>query len=264
MANKAAILSYNDSERSLNLARELLSYGPFEEVVIVDNASREEEARKLDGIGEKGLTILRSGRNGGYGAGNNVALSYFKKDPPFAVLLINPDIVPTRKAVEDCLLFLTKHPEIAACSTYMKEKGKRVRNFYDIPTYSSTMLGDNHFAKKTKDEDFHEGYFTCGYVRESFSFYNYAHFAEIGFFDERFFLFDEGPSTAYRFREKGYKEAIVLDGEEVVHAHRGHKINRAMFKILKKSRSTYLREYLGVKEWKIRLYNLWWVNIFPY
>lgn len=261
--NKALILCYNDAERSLKAARLLLSFDSFEEVVIVDNASREEERNKLQNAEkEAGLTILYSKENKGYGAGNNIGLRYMEKEAPEAVLLMNPDIIPTKKAVDDCLAFLHYHQEIAACSTYMLEKGKKVRNYYDIPSFASTMLGDSYFSRHVASERMKEGYFTCGFVRESFAFYNYAYLRDIGYFDERLFMYNEGASLGYRFREKGYQEAIVLDGEAVIHDHRGAKINRKGFKMVKASRSIYLREYLRTPEWKIKLFNLWWVNVF--
>ena len=43
----AVLVNYNDSERSLSLARMLSSFQLFRTIVIVDNNSREEERAKM-------------------------------------------------------------------------------------------------------------------------------------------------------------------------------------------------------------------------
>lgn len=261
--NAAVILNFNDSKRSLMLAKTLVSYGCFFSVTIVDNCSKREE-RSLLSQAPDGVKVLFGEKNLGYGAGNNIGLRDLEKDAPSFVFLMNPDIVPTRKAVLDCIAFMEGHPEIAACSTKMTERGKPVRNYYDIPSYRSTLLGDNYFSRTIRSQERHDGYFTCGFVRESFALYRYGLMRDVGFFDEDFFMFDEGASLWFRFLEKGYKEAIVENGEYVEHAHIGPKINRKGFATLKRSRAHFLRDYLGTPEWKIAFFRFWWVNIFPY
>ncbi len=258
----AVLVNYNDSERSLSLARMLSSFQLFRTIVIVDNNSREEERAKMKKEKEDEIVILYSKVNGGFGAGNNIGLRYLKEqESPFVVLTINPDIVPTKKACLDCYQFLSDHPEIAACSTLMTQKGKRTRNYYDIPTFSSTMKGDGNFSRRIRSREDHEGYFTCGFVRESFCFYRFDAFEKVGFFDENIFLYNEGATVAFQLEKLGFKQAIILDGEMVEHHHVGPLITRKGFKLCKKSRSYFLRTYRKEPEWKIRLFNLWWLNV---
>lgn len=262
----AVLVNYNDSDRAFSLAKTLRSYRIFSKVVIVDNYSNAEERRKLENQGDDAITILFAERNRGFGAGNNIGLRHLQKQerPPFVVLTINPDILPTKKACLDCYRFLADHPEIAACSTLMTQKGRQTRNYYDIPTFRSTMAGDGNFSRKIRSREDFDGYFTCGFVRESFCFYRFEAFAKIGFFDENIFLYNEGATAAFRLSELGYRQAIVLDGETCEHRHVGPLITRKAFALCKESRSYFLRTYRKEPEWKIRLFNLWWLNIIPW
>ena len=257
----AVIVNFNDSVRACQLAKTLSDFRIFQEIVLVDNGSMREEREKIVPI--EGVTFLFREKNGGFGVGNNAGLRHLRKNPPRVVLTINPDIVPDRQSCLDCYRFLLDHEEIAACSTLMTQKGKVTRNYYDIPTFASTMAGDHNFSSKIRSRKDYEGYFTCGFVRESFCFFRYDLFEKIGFFDENIFLYNEGASTALRFERMGYREAIGLNGRSVEHRHRGRLITHKGFRLLKQSRSYFLRVYRNEPEWKIRLFNLWWVNVLP-
>jgi GT2 family glycosyltransferase len=262
--NAAILLNYNDAARIVASVKTLLSYDLFSPIVIVDNKSTDpQDLPALEALADgKKVILVKAEANRGYSAGFNLGLRYLSSFAPFAVLCLNSDIRISKKSCADCLSFLSQHPEIACCSTLMEQKGKPARSYFDIPTLGTTLDPWSNFRKRIHSRKDYEGYFTCGYVRESASFYNYAHFAEIGFYDERFFLFDEGPSSAFRLAEKGYQEAIVLNGERYVHDHRGHEMNRKAFAENKKSRYLFLKEYRHCNKAQLLLFKLWWVNVF--
>lgn len=262
--NAAILLNYNDADRVAASVETLLSYGLFSPIVVVDNHSTDpHDLPALEAIADgKAVIVLKAEANRGYGAGFNLGLRYLSSLNPFAVLCLNSDIAISKKSCADCLSFLAAHPEIACCSTLMEQKGKPARSYFDIPTLGTTLDPWANFRKKIHSRKDYPGYFTCGYVRESAAFYNYAHFAEIGFYDERFFLFDEGPSSAFRLAEKGYQEAIVLNGERCVHNHKGHEMNRKAFALNKQSRYLFLKEYRHCSKAQLLLFKLVWVNVF--
>ena len=259
----AVILNYNDSIRVSLASKKLLDLDLFENIVVVDNNSKPEQYNILKNTLDKDCILLQSKNNNGYASGINNGLRYLEDKGCRVVLTLNPDMEITRKGIIDCYSFLLKHSDIAACSTQMKAKGKTVSNYYDLPSLKTSMLNwiystiNPCFSKKQYD-----GYFTAGYIRESAAFYNYGHFKEIGFYDETFFLYEEGPSSAQAFKRLGYKEAIVTDGEYSVHNHIGKTMNRYLFSLFRKSRFHYLEKYCGCNRFQIFLVNLVLANIF--
>lgn len=260
----AIILNYNDGKRVTSLAKKLHSYKIFDVIVLVDNKSKPEDYVLLERTKEEkdNIVVLQSGADRGFGGGTNVGLRYLIDKNIDYVLTISSDIDMSKTSIIDCAHFLEKHPEVAACSTLMKEQNKIKRNFYDIPSWHQSLDWASEFRKSCQSKKMYDGYLTCGYIRESAALYNFKHFQSISFFDEDFFMYDEGPSTGFSFREKGLKEAIILNGEYYIHNHTSSKMNRTLFKYLKTSRVHYLRKYCKCGPLKIFIFRIWWPNVF--
>src|SRR4051794_19282259 len=84
-------------------------------VIVGDNASPDGSGRMLrEAVAARGwgawVTLMESRTNGGFAAGNNVALrEVLATDPPEYVLLLNPDTVVYPKTVESLQGFLDDH-----------------------------------------------------------------------------------------------------------------------------------------------------------
>jgi N-acetylglucosaminyl-diphospho-decaprenol L-rhamnosyltransferase len=91
---------------------------PLWRVYVVDNASPDDSAdqveRAIEGEGwGKWATLIRSPVNGGFAAGNNVAIrAAMKLQAPDYVLLLNPDTIVRPGALKSLLSFMEAHPEI--------------------------------------------------------------------------------------------------------------------------------------------------------
>lgn len=261
----AVILNYNDAKRVCALALKLSSYAIFEKIVVSDNNSKDVDELECLNL-TANIVVLRNKDNRGYAAGNNYGLRFLKNYGIDYVLTINSDMDVSKKSILDLADFLSKHDEIAAASILQKDRKKNgklkiARNFYDIPTFFQTLNYFNAFKKSCHIVQ-HDGYFTCGYVRESCALYNYRYFEKIGFYDEIFFMFDEGPSSSNALAKLGYKEAILQNGDYCIHNHIGSYMSRRQFTWLKQSRTKYLRKYCGCNSFQVFLFNLIWLNVF--
>lgn len=235
------ILNYNDEERVVNLAKKLESYGVFDKIVIVDNHSESCEMIK-ELKGDIYLKVF-SEENGGFAKGNNLGFRALKPYNPDVVLTINSDIDVSKDNILYCLEYMKNHDKCAACSIRMFEKGKLAQNYYQIPSGFNTIFHTCDILKLCK-KDVQPEEFKTGYVRESCAFYSYKKFEEIGFYDEDFFMYEEGPSSGLSFQRAGYYEAIIGDESRFYyHNHIGPIFTKKRSKIFKESRLKFLKKY---------------------
>ncbi len=109
------ILNFNNSEQTLGCLRSLREHVPEGgvRVCVVDNASgKEDYDRLVRGADGSGVTILRSGTNGGYARGNNIGCEFFDGDPAVdKILILNNDTILTMDVVTPMARYLDTHPE---------------------------------------------------------------------------------------------------------------------------------------------------------
>ena len=89
--------------------------GISHEVIVVDNAS-------TDGSGEyitsrfPSIKWMACRENNGFSKGNNIAIAQAKGE---YILMLNPDTVVTKEAIEGCVEFMDTHADAGACGVYM-------------------------------------------------------------------------------------------------------------------------------------------------
>lgn len=255
MSIACVLLNYNDSDRINNLVFKLLEYEIFDFIVVSDNNSKDKE--NLKDFNGRVKNVFNK-ENKGYAAGNNEAFRYLKNKGIDYVFTINSDIEISKDNILLMLDFLKKHDKCAACSIRMKYKNKFIQNYFQLETTFNTItrIQDIPFLAKFNK---HKDYFETGYVRESCVLYDYNKFEEIGFYDEDFFLFEEGPTSALNFKKKGYYEAIVgTKSNFYIHNHKGELMSKNMFKFYKESKIKYFKKYLNASKFSIWIIETFW------
>ncbi|NOT29195.1 MAG: glycosyltransferase, partial [Planctomycetes bacterium] len=101
-----------------SLERERTQVGELR-AVVVDNASGDGSAERIRGaLDARGMgtwaILQESPTNGGFGAGNNLALraALARPDPPDYFLLLNPDAALDPGALATLVEFLATHPRV--------------------------------------------------------------------------------------------------------------------------------------------------------
>lgn len=128
-----AIVSYRTADMVAEALPPLLEeLGAFARarVVIVDNASPGNDADRmqahLEAMGAPGMVrLVRSPRNGGFAAGNNLAFETLKADGapfPDAVLLLNPDAVMKPGALQRMAQVLAQAPRIGVTGARLENE----------------------------------------------------------------------------------------------------------------------------------------------
>jgi len=227
------LLNYKTAAMTLRAAEAALAdmEGVAGELVIVDNDSRDgSHEALLAAVKQRGwasrVRVIASGRNGGFGAGNNVGIRAGLSDgrAPDYYYILNSDAFPDRGCIPALLEFLQTHPGAGFA-------GSHVRGEDDVPHCSAfrfpSILGEFEGAVRT-------GLFSklfrswivalpipdtatrVDWVAGASLMVRRTALDDIGLFDETFFLYFEETDLAHRAARAGWQTWYVPDSR-VVH-----------------------------------------------
>lgn len=207
-------------------------------VTVVDNSSMPEIAALC---AELGVRYLDPGRNGGFAAGVNVGLAD-RLVPGADVLLLNPDATISADGIDVLEQALRARDDLASVGpAQADEHGHVARVDWWLPSPSGTWLESLGLARLRRDPT---------YVIGSVLLLRAEALAQVGGFDERFFLYAEEADWAYRAHRLGWRHAGVPQARAVhVGAGTGGDPRRreAHFHA---SQERYLRKHYGALGWQ--------------
>ena len=184
------------------LAKSLIA---FSRIIIVDNGSSDGCPGKI-AHALPHAHLIQSERNLGFGAANNRALDLVQT--PYA-LLLNPDCIVSVSEIEHLLSVATAYPDAAVIAPQLVRAGGLYEISYRWPT--GTWRSNGPIAS---------GACCVGFVSGAAMLLNMAVMREIGFFDERFFLYYEDEDLCQRvFSAK--RQIIVAPEARFTHLSRG-------------------------------------------
>jgi GT2 family glycosyltransferase len=174
-------------------------------IIIVDNGSSDGCPEKIaDALPHAHL--IQSERNLGFGAANNRALDLVQT--PYA-LLLNPDCIVSPIEIDHLLTVATAYPDAAVIAPQLVRSGGLYEISYRWPT--GTWRSTGPIAS---------GACCVGFVSGAAMLLNMAVMRDIGFFDERFFLYYEDEDLCQRvFSAK--RQIIIAPEARFTHLSRG-------------------------------------------
>lgn len=222
------VLNYKTAEMTLRAveavkdAMDGLSGG----IAIVDNDSQDGSFEMLSGEvasrdwdAEGRVRVIKSPRNGGFGAGNNVGIRAGLADgsAPDYVYILNSDAFPAPDALRILLDHLEATPETGFAGSYIHgPDGDTHLTSFRFPSIASEFEGSIHFGPvsrllrkyrvpietptETRTVDWLAG--ASMLMRQSV-------LDEIGLFDETFFLYFEETDLCLRARRAGHQTDYV-------------------------------------------------------
>jgi hypothetical protein len=226
------LLNYRTANMTLRAAEAALRDmdGLDAELVIVDNDSGDGsfeilcEAAHQRGWGDQGkVRVVASGRNGGYGAGNNFGIRQNMSDKtrPDYIYCLNSDAFPDRGAIRALLEVLESDHELGLAGSYIKgPDGDPHQTAFRFPSIAGEFEGAARtgpisrflrnsivplpLPERTVQVDWLAG--ASVMMRRSM-------LDEIGCFDETFFLYFEETDLCRRARLAGYGTMYVRESE---------------------------------------------------
>lgn len=259
------ILNYNNWKDTIACIDSILSTveRPGFQIYLVDNASTTLLPQELEvTIHKENIVLLKSEKNVGYAAGNNIGIRQAVSDGCDAVLISNNDIRYESGCIGSMYNYLCDHPhvgivgpkilnadgEIQKCclcrKTGLKEK-------YLVRTKLNILFRQQHQTYFGLDRDYNTT-FSVYAVHGSCFMISPSCVREVFPFDEGTFLYEEEYIVGIRMEEKGY-ETHYYPSCVVWHLHGQSTAQVKPFAYTCETVSEiyYCRKYLRAANWQI-------------
>lgn len=260
------ILNYNDAPTTISLVERIKDYSLLDYIVIVDNCSTDDSWELLQPYKNDKIHMLKSPKNGGYGAGNNIGLRYSSDtlNADYSIIA-NPDTLFEEICVEKFLQTFQNDPSVAVVSAKQSNSPDCAWKNCNILQY---ILATSLFfeiwlkvrcypAKYFENKKFAEVFAVPG----SLLMVDLKKMLQHGMYDEDFFLYYEEFVLAQKFSNVGLKTILRLDCS-YIHNHHvsiSKTYNRwsQQHSILLKSGELFLRKYKKANKLQMFFAKLW-------
>lgn len=203
-------------------------------ITIVDNASGDGSFEAMQaGVTARGwdrgavpVQVLQSGRNGGFGAGNNFGIRAGLPGDvrPDYVYILNPDAFPDPGAIRALLDHLETHPATGFAGSYIHgDDGAPHRTAFRFPTLWSELEGAARFGPISRllrrhivAQPIPQATTRVDWLAGASLMMRREVLDRIGLFDETFFLYFEETDLCLRAARAGWPTDYVR-GSEVTH-----------------------------------------------
>lgn len=216
------IVAYKGAGLTIDCLRSIepeLASVPGARVIVVDNASPDGAADRVEqAIAEQRWSdwarLVRSPRNGGFAAGNNVALrlAAAESDPAEFVLLLNPDTLVRPGALRILRDFVAERPEVGVAGGRSEDLDATPQMCcFRFPNALSEALGylgigvlDRLFERQLTRLGIPEVPRQVDWVSGAFMLVRQAVIDQVGLMDEGYFLYFEETDYLRRVHQAGW------------------------------------------------------------
>lgn len=226
------IINYNTFALTANCIRSVIAntHHCGYEIILVDNASAECDAGKF--LAEfPSVKLIRSERNGGFAAGNNLGIGHSKGE---YILLLNSDTVLQEDSISKSVEYIQQHSEagVLGCRmTYpdgtVQYSARRFRTIswelLDMFRFIPWMMPYKKRAKRMLGKYFrHDENSECDWVNGAFFLFPVKILDQLPGknLDNRFFMYAEDQLWCEQIKNLGYR-IIFYSGTTIVHINSG-------------------------------------------
>jgi GT2 family glycosyltransferase len=227
--------------------------------IIVDNDSGEDYLASLRQAVDARAEIISSGRNGGFGFGNNIGIMRAPACQYF--LCLNPDVVIHQDTLRILKDYMESHPDVGVCTPKtlyedgrLQPLNKRQPSVLDLfarrflPTYIQHIpaVQQRMDAYMMLDVGYdHE--VDVPFMTGCFMLFRKSILDRVGGFDERYFMYLEDADITIRTR--AISRAVYVPYATIMHRwKRGSHSSKKLFMVMLHSMWIYFNTY-GWKLW---------------
>ena len=228
------IVNYRSAGLTIDCLQSLaaeVAANPGTEVAVVENASGPDQAGRIDeAIRAQGwggwATLLVAGRNGGFAAGNNVAIAAAlgRPEPPDRFWLLNPDTVVRPGALQVLIDFLRANPAVGLVGSRLEHPdGSPQTSAFGFPSVLGELEGGLRFGPVSRLLRRHavvrpisDVPVPVDWVAGASLMVRREVFAAVGTLDERYFMYYEEVDFCRRARDAGWA-CWYVPASRVVH-----------------------------------------------
>lgn len=249
--------------------KKVIDYSELGKIIIVDNHSVNQsfEVLKDTFINVDKVDVIETNDNGGYASGNNFGIRYAESKYDFDdVIIANPDVDIDESNLH---IFMQSKKELDSQSnikvgivapTMINKVTKERNNGWQLPRYADDVRGnftilnrvfERFFTVQKEAKAISLDYAPVDVIAGAFFAISKDAMLDIGYFDERTFLYCGERILSYKLIEKGYANYTLFncyfeheDSASIKSAM--SKLNS--YKELIKSRKIYQKYYLKVNK----------------
>lgn len=260
------VLNYNDAATTAGLVRELLEMELLTSIVVVDNHSTDgswEQLRGLEQEGEGRIYLLQTGKNGGYGSGNQAGIDFASDRLKADYLIVaNPDIHVTRSCILRVKAALDHTEDGAVASAMVTDpKGQELFSYWKLLPFWRDLLDTGLITRRVLKPLLNDpmeklspgadsGCRLVDALPGSFFMLRRDRLPEgtvHSLFDKNIFLYYEEKVLGQKLRKLGLKTVLAVD-TSYVHAH-SVSIDKSVGKIVGKQRLLHASKLYYYKEY---------------
>ena len=216
MKNCYVIVNKNDYKTTKHLVDNIIDFNNIDEILIIDNASNEEEKKLISSIKNNKIEKIFNEEDLGYSAAINKACNYLiDKYKKCNFIISNSDVVILSENDLNKLLELLSYESVGLVGPQILERGKTIRG-RKIPTIKRDILSNvpflNVFAGKSED-DYKNSYYKdetsqVEVISSAFFLITSQTLKKIRFLDEHVFLYYEDNILGLKIKEAGLMTMI--------------------------------------------------------
>ena len=216
----AVIVSFNTRSLTVRCLGALLpELAQFpSEVIVVGNGSTDGSVAAIQDEFPR-VRVIESNRNIGFGAGNNLA---FREARGKYLLLLNSDAFPRLGAIGKLVQYLEEHPPVGAVGPrLLNDDGTMQLSCFRFPTPCQTWCENLWLSSWFPEHPVlgnyrkwpHDAERAVDWIGGACMLVRGAVVAQVGGFDERFFLYAEETDWQRRMRDGGWEIAFTPEAE---------------------------------------------------
>lgn len=219
------LLNWRTAEMTLRAAdaAERAMEGIAGAIVIVDNDSGDGSFERMSAAlaDRPRFRVVQSGRNGGFGAGNNVGIRLGLTDGsrPDFVYILNSDAFPAPDAIRLLLDYLQSHPKVGLVGSYIHgPDGEAHSTCFRFPSVASEFEGaartgpiSRLLAKRAVSIGVPDATGPVDWLAGASMMIREEVVRTVGIFDETFFLYFEETDLCRRAAEAGWPTHFVRE-----------------------------------------------------
>ncbi len=238
------IINYMTFEKTVHSIESILRYteGLKYEIILVDNASLNNDAKKLDKyINNNNLDIklIKNSENVGFSIGNNMGIKEANGD---YIAFLNSDIELTENSLLKALSYIKGNSDVGAigcrlitpdgkldhgCKRGFPTLKASLHYFLKLDKVFNDIKYDNYKLSHLNEHEIN----TVDVISGAFFVTSKRVLDEVGVFDDRFFMYGEDIDLCYRIKEKGYRVVYNPEVGTVVH-YKGSSGKKRKYKTL--------------------------------
>ena len=237
MKLSVVIVNYNVKhflEQCLN-SLEQAAAGIDYEIIVVDNASTDGSTEYITARFPK-VKWMACRENNGFSKGNNIAIAQSKGE---YILMLNPDTIVTKEAIEGCIEFMDKNADAGACGAYMLRTNgtfaPESRRALPTPFVAFCKMSglSKLFPKSRTFGRYYMQYLDKNEVNQieiisgAYMMLRHKTIKKTGALDEDFFMYGEDIDLSYRILKSGYKNYFLP--LRILH-YKGESTNKSTYR----------------------------------